>query len=262
MVASRQDAWTEDDDLVLAEVTLRHIREGGTQLAACEEVGQRLGRTAAACGFRWNSCVRKRYDAAISIAKSQRQQLKKMGRIQAGRSGRDGCGFVAAKAGVACCFGDAGCQAGGSGGGADRIRDSHARQPERNGPSLATIGTRVGRKRFGVKRIERSARARQKRTGAGAGRKRRLPRPRPDHGPGSQACLFAGRGIRQSYFQNGRKRQSGARGKIDAGFSTEKRSGVQSASFFSSGRRASLAAPRFPATRRKGFRHGRASDCT
>lgn len=80
MVASRQDAWTEDDDLVLAEVTLRHIREGGTQLAAFEEVGQRLGRTAAACGFRWNSCVRKRYDAAISIAKSQRQQLKKMGR--------------------------------------------------------------------------------------------------------------------------------------------------------------------------------------
>jgi len=81
MVASRQDAWTEDDDLVLAEVTLRHIREGGTQLAAFEEVGQRLGRTAAACGFRWNSTVRKRYDAAIAIAKGQRQQLKKLGRI-------------------------------------------------------------------------------------------------------------------------------------------------------------------------------------
>lgn len=81
MVASRQDAWTEDDDLVLAEVTLRHIREGGTQLAAFEEVGQRLGRTAAACGFRWNSTVRKRYDAAIAIAKGQRQQLKKLGRL-------------------------------------------------------------------------------------------------------------------------------------------------------------------------------------
>ncbi len=83
MVASRQDAWTDDDDLVLAEVTLRHIREGGTQLAAFEEVGQRLGRTAAACGFRWNSTVRKRYEAAIAIAKSQRQQLKKSGRLPA-----------------------------------------------------------------------------------------------------------------------------------------------------------------------------------
>ncbi|WP_126425964.1 RsfA family transcriptional regulator [Brevibacillus marinus] len=84
MVASRQDAWTEDDDLVLAEVTLRHIREGGTQLAAFEEVGRRLGRTAAACGFRWNSTVRKRYEQAIAIAKSQRQQLKKTGRLPQG----------------------------------------------------------------------------------------------------------------------------------------------------------------------------------
>ncbi|UFJ41899.1 RsfA family transcriptional regulator [Brevibacillus humidisoli] len=84
MVASRQDAWTEDDDLVLAEVTLRHIREGGTQLAAFEEVGQRLGRTAAACGFRWNSTVRKRYEQAIAIAKSQRQQLKKTGKLPQG----------------------------------------------------------------------------------------------------------------------------------------------------------------------------------
>ncbi len=90
MVASRQDAWTEDDDLVLAEVTLRHIREGGTQLAAFEEVGQRLGRTAAACGFRWNSSVRKRYDAAIAIAKSQRQQLKKLGRLPVLASAEDG----------------------------------------------------------------------------------------------------------------------------------------------------------------------------
>ncbi len=74
MVANRQDAWTEDDDLLLAEVTLRHIREGGTQLSAFEEVGQKLSRTAAACGFRWNSLVRKKYEAAIRIAKSQKQK--------------------------------------------------------------------------------------------------------------------------------------------------------------------------------------------
>ncbi len=76
MVAQRQDAWTEEDDLILAEVTLRHIREGSTQLAAFEEVGRRLGRTAAACGFRWNSLVRKKYESAIKIAKAQRNQLK------------------------------------------------------------------------------------------------------------------------------------------------------------------------------------------
>ncbi|MFC3798185.1 RsfA family transcriptional regulator [Cohnella sp. GCM10012308] len=84
MAAIRQDAWSADDDLILAEITLRHIREGSTQLAAFEEVGQRIARTAAACGFRWNSCVRKRYDDAISISKQQRQKrnyLKKQGAI-------------------------------------------------------------------------------------------------------------------------------------------------------------------------------------
>lgn len=74
MTAVRQDAWSSEDDLILAEVTLRHIREGSTQLTAFEEVGERIGRTAAACGFRWNSCVRKKYDAAIGIAKAQRQK--------------------------------------------------------------------------------------------------------------------------------------------------------------------------------------------
>ena len=74
MTAVRQDAWSAEDDLILAEVTLRHIREGSTQLTAFEEVGEKIGRTAAACGFRWNSCVRKRYEAAIGIAKAQRQK--------------------------------------------------------------------------------------------------------------------------------------------------------------------------------------------
>ncbi|WP_028595835.1 RsfA family transcriptional regulator [Paenibacillus assamensis] len=74
MTAIRQDAWTADDDLILAEVTLRHIREGSTQLAAFEEVGERIGRTSAACGFRWNSFVRKKYETAIQLAKSQRQK--------------------------------------------------------------------------------------------------------------------------------------------------------------------------------------------
>jgi prespore-specific regulator len=80
-MAVRQDAWTPDDDLILAEVTLRHIREGSTQLKAFEEVGERIGRTSAACGFRWNSCVRKNYEAAIQLAKAQRQQ-----RLQARKS--------------------------------------------------------------------------------------------------------------------------------------------------------------------------------
>ncbi|MFS0861376.1 sporulation-specific transcriptional regulator GerR [Fredinandcohnia sp. 179-A 10B2 NHS] len=77
MTTTRQDAWTQDEDLLLAEVVLRHIREGGTQLGAFEEVGRTLSRTAAACGFRWNSYVRKQYKTAIELAKKQRKELKK-----------------------------------------------------------------------------------------------------------------------------------------------------------------------------------------
>jgi len=73
----RQDAWNQDEDLLLAETVLRHIREGGTQLASFEEVAERLSRTSAACGFRWNSSVRKKYESAIQLAKKARKDAKK-----------------------------------------------------------------------------------------------------------------------------------------------------------------------------------------
>lgn len=76
MTTVRQDAWTADEDLLLAEVVLRHIREGSTQLKAFEEVGKELSRTSAACGFRWNSFVRKQYASAIEMAKQQRKRRK------------------------------------------------------------------------------------------------------------------------------------------------------------------------------------------
>lgn len=77
MPTNRQDAWSNDEDLLLAEVVLRQIREGGTQLQAFEEVGKKLSRTAAACGFRWNSYVRKQYKSGIELAKKQRKELRK-----------------------------------------------------------------------------------------------------------------------------------------------------------------------------------------
>ncbi|MBS4172409.1 RsfA family transcriptional regulator [Bacillus sp. FJAT-49736] len=76
MSSTRQDAWSHDEDLLLAEVVLRHIREGSTQLQAFEEVGKQMNRTAAACGFRWNSYVRKQYKSGIELAKKQRKERK------------------------------------------------------------------------------------------------------------------------------------------------------------------------------------------
>lgn len=77
MSSIRQDAWTQDEDLILAEVVLRYIRDGGTQLQAFEEVGKKLSRTSAACGFRWNSYVRKQYKSGIELAKKHRKEAKK-----------------------------------------------------------------------------------------------------------------------------------------------------------------------------------------
>ncbi|MET1193955.1 RsfA family transcriptional regulator, partial [Bacillus licheniformis] len=79
----RQDAWTEEDDLLLAETVLRHVREGSTQLNAFEEVGDELNRTSAACGFRWNAVVRHQYEKALQLAKKQRKQrLRALGQEQ------------------------------------------------------------------------------------------------------------------------------------------------------------------------------------
>ncbi|SDY48348.1 prespore-specific regulator [Evansella caseinilytica] len=73
----RQDAWSEEDDLLLAETVLRHIREGSTQLRAFDEVGDALNRTSAACGFRWNAVVREKYEDAIKLAKKHRKDRKR-----------------------------------------------------------------------------------------------------------------------------------------------------------------------------------------
>ncbi|ELK44814.1 RsfA family transcriptional regulator [Halobacillus sp. ACCC02827] len=73
----RQDAWSHEDDLLLAETVLRHIREGSTQLRAFDEVGDLLNRTSAACGFRWNAEVRQKYEQAVELAKKQRKEKKR-----------------------------------------------------------------------------------------------------------------------------------------------------------------------------------------
>ena len=70
----RRDAWSHEDDFLLAETILRHIRDGSTQVAAFDEVGDELNRTSAACSYRWNAEVRTRYVDAVEIAKKQRKE--------------------------------------------------------------------------------------------------------------------------------------------------------------------------------------------
>jgi RsfA family transcription factor len=74
MNATRQDAWSKDEDIILAETVLRYIREGRTQLEAFKDVAKKLSRTSAACGFRWNATIRKQYQNAVIAAKEDRKK--------------------------------------------------------------------------------------------------------------------------------------------------------------------------------------------
>jgi prespore-specific regulator len=75
--ATRSDAWTPQDDEHLATLVLYHIRTGSTQLKAFEDAANQLGRTAAACGYRWNGVVRKTWQQQIEEAKQERKHSQK-----------------------------------------------------------------------------------------------------------------------------------------------------------------------------------------
>lgn len=75
---ARQDAWLQENDELLAEAVLRHVKEGSTQLNAFEEVGDLLNRTAAACGFRWNAVVRKLHEKELEEAKKERKERMRL----------------------------------------------------------------------------------------------------------------------------------------------------------------------------------------
>lgn len=68
--------WSSADDAHLADLVLTYIRNGKTQLQAFEDIGEILGRTSAACGFRWNSKVRHQFVDHVKDAKMHRNIIK------------------------------------------------------------------------------------------------------------------------------------------------------------------------------------------
>jgi prespore-specific regulator len=70
-----KDSWMTEDDTILAEITLKHIRSGSYELKAFEEAADRLERTASICSFRWNCVVREGYEKEINAAKAERKKL-------------------------------------------------------------------------------------------------------------------------------------------------------------------------------------------
>jgi prespore-specific regulator len=76
--------WNTEEDQLLSEMVLNTISQGGTQLTAFSEVGKKIGRTAGACGFRWNAVLRGQNPTSYSAAKKKRvyTQLEKKRRAK------------------------------------------------------------------------------------------------------------------------------------------------------------------------------------
>ncbi|WP_121616708.1 RsfA family transcriptional regulator [Virgibacillus halodenitrificans] len=74
--STRQDSWNKEEDELLAKTVIQHIKDGSTQMMAFEKAAEILSRTSAACGFRWNSMLRKNYQGEINKAKEERKNRK------------------------------------------------------------------------------------------------------------------------------------------------------------------------------------------
>lgn len=72
----RRDSWNLKHDSTLAEIVIGHIKNGSTQLKAFEEAANELNRSESACGFRWNSVIRKQHKEEIKRAKEIRLQSR------------------------------------------------------------------------------------------------------------------------------------------------------------------------------------------
>lgn len=62
--------WTPEEDAILVETILEHLRKKKTQKEAYEVASKKINRTTAACGYRWK-VIRKGYEEEIKKAKSE-----------------------------------------------------------------------------------------------------------------------------------------------------------------------------------------------
>lgn len=70
--------WTKDDDLMLVEMVLRHVRSGGAAIDGCREFAEKTGdgRSVDAVKFRFHTQLKKQHQTAYNIAKEQGKKVK------------------------------------------------------------------------------------------------------------------------------------------------------------------------------------------
>ena len=67
--------WTPSEDETLVDVIRRHLESGSSLTAAFAEAAELLpGRSAAACGFRWNTELKNHYTLPVQPRRGRRQR--------------------------------------------------------------------------------------------------------------------------------------------------------------------------------------------
>lgn len=66
------NVWMNEEDAVLAEIALKHVRIGSHELKAFSEAADRVGRKVSDCYYRWNCIVRENYEEQLNKAKTER----------------------------------------------------------------------------------------------------------------------------------------------------------------------------------------------
>lgn len=79
MIGERTRArWTPEEDQILVDVINRHVESGESLTAAFAAAAELLqGRTAAACGFRWNTELKTIHKLAVQPKRGRRQRQDK-----------------------------------------------------------------------------------------------------------------------------------------------------------------------------------------
>lgn len=72
------EVWTEDDDILLAEKVLSHVRSGNSIMNACREMEEKTGgrRSASASKFRWYTRLKPHYQAGYKLAREEGKKKK------------------------------------------------------------------------------------------------------------------------------------------------------------------------------------------
>ncbi|WP_449620551.1 hypothetical protein [Robertmurraya sp. Marseille-Q9965] len=68
---SRKDKWTEEENHMLKSIVLEHIQMGATKTAAFKKAANVLGRTSAACSYRWNHVLNQTEQSSITSTQLQ-----------------------------------------------------------------------------------------------------------------------------------------------------------------------------------------------